>query len=239
VDDLIDFTPALRAEALEIVKGWRLGPLYTPVSRLDAPDGTRGTIQIPGANGGTNIMGGAAVDPETGILYVASQSGHSRISLESNPERSDMRYVSQGPGGLRGPRGLPLLKPPYGRITAIDLNTGEHAFQIPNGDTPDNIKNHPTLQGLTIPRTGKSGHANLLVTKTLLFYGEGRGGDAVFHAVDKRTGEEIATVALPAPTNAAPITFLHRDRQYIVVAVANADVPAELVALALPAESTQ
>jgi quinoprotein glucose dehydrogenase len=234
-DDLIDFTPALRAEALEIVRGWRLGPLYTPVSRLDAPDGTRGTIQIPGANGGTNIMGGAAVDPETGILYVASQSGHSRISLESNPERSEMRYVSQGPGGLRGPRGLPLLKPPYGRITAIDLNTGEHVFQIPNGDTPDNITSHPALQGLTIPRTGKSGHANLLVTKTLLFYGEGRGGAAAFHAVDKRTGEEVATVALPAPTNAAPLSFLHGGRQYIVVAIAQADFPAELVALALPA----
>jgi quinoprotein glucose dehydrogenase len=233
-DDLIDFTPELRAEAVELVKEWRLGPLYTPVSRLDAPDGTRGTIQVPGANGGTNIMGGAAVDLETGVLYVASQSGHSRISLESNPERSDMRFVSQGPGGLRGPRGLPLLKPPYGRITAIDLNSGEHLFQIPNGDTPASVRNHPALQGLTIPRTGKSGHANLLVTKTLLFYGEGRGGDPVFHAVDKRSGEEVAAVALPASTNAAPITYLHAGRQYIVVAIAGADSPAELVALALP-----
>ncbi|HET7038829.1 MAG TPA: hypothetical protein VFH97_03015, partial [Gemmatimonadales bacterium] len=236
VDDLIDFTPELRAEALELVKGWRLGPLYTPVSRLDAPDGTRGTIQVPGANGGTNIMGGAAVDPETGILYVASQSGHSRISLESNSQRSDMRYVSQGPGGLRGPRGLPLLKPPYGRITAIDLNTGEHVFQIPNGDTPAAIRDHPALQGVALPRTGKSGHANLLVTKSLLFYGEGRGGDALFHAVDKRTGAELAAVTLPASTNAAPITYLHRGRQYIVVAVAGPDFPAELVALALPEE---
>jgi quinoprotein glucose dehydrogenase len=234
VDDLIDFTPELRAEALEIVKGWRLGPLYTPVSRLDAPDGTRGTIQIPGANGGTNIMGGAAVDPETGILYVASQSGHSRISLERNAERSDMRYVSQGPGGLRGPRGLPLLKPPYGRITAIDLNTGDRVFQIPNGDTPANIRDNPALRGLTIPRTGSSGHANVLVTRALLFYGEGRGGAAVLHAVDKMTGEEIATVELPAATNASPISFRHGGRQYIVVAVAGADVPAELVALALP-----
>ena len=235
VDDLIDFTPELRREALEIVKGWRLGPIYTPVSTLDAADGTRGTIQIPGANGGTNIMGGAAVDPETGILYVASQSGHSRISLESNAERSEMRYVSQGPGGLRGPRGLPLLKPPYGRITAIDLNAGEHVWRIPNGDTPDNVKQHPALQGLVIARTGKSAHANLLVTKTLLFYGEGRGGGPFFHAVDKRTGEEVAVVELPAPTNAAPITFLHQGRQYIVMAIANADTPAELVALALPA----
>jgi len=235
VDDLIDFTPELRREALEIVKEYRLGPLYTPVSRVDAPDGTRGTIQVPGANGGTNIMGGAAVDPETGILYVASQGGHSRISLVHDPARSEMRYVSLGPGGLRGPQGLPLLKPPYGRITAIDLNTGEHLWWIPNGDTPDAVKNHPALKGVAIPRTGKSAHANVLVTKTLLFYGEGRGGGPFFHAVDKRTGEEIAVIPLPAPTNAAPMTYLHRGRQYIVVAVASADVPAELVALALPA----
>jgi quinoprotein glucose dehydrogenase len=232
-DDLIDFTPELRRQALEIAKEVRLGPLYTPVSRVDAPDGTKGTLQAPGANGGVNIMGGSAVDPETGILYVASQGGHSRIALESNRERSEMRYVSQGPGGLRGPQGLPLLKPPYGRITAIDLNTGEHVWMVPNGDTPDNVKKHPALTGLDIPRTGKSAHANLLVTKTLLFYGEGRGGGNLFHAVDKRTGEEIASVVLPAATNASPVTFMHRGRQYIVVAIASADVAAELVGLAL------
>ncbi|MBI4544210.1 MAG: PQQ-binding-like beta-propeller repeat protein, partial [Gemmatimonadetes bacterium] len=198
VDELIDFTPELRAQALELVKEFRLGPLYTPVSRVEAPDGTKGTIQVPGANGGTNIMGGAAVDRETGILYVASQGGHSRIALEHNPERSEMRYVSQGPGGLRGPQGLPLLKPPYGRITAIDLNTGEHLWMIPNGDTPESVKNHPALRGVSLPRTGKSAHANVLVTKTLLFYGEGRGGGRSFHAVDKRTGEELAALELPA-----------------------------------------
>jgi quinoprotein glucose dehydrogenase len=233
-EDLIDFTPELRRQALEIVKEVRLGPLYTPVSRVDAPDGTKGTLQAPGANGGVNIMGGSAVDPETGILYVASQGGHSRITLESNPQRSEMRYVSQGPGGLRGPQGLPLLKPPYGRITAIDLKTGEHVWMIPNGETPEFVKNHAALKGLEIPRTGKSAHANLLVTRTLLFYGEGRGGGSFFHAVDKRTGEEIASVPLPAPTNAAPITFMHGGRQYIVVAVASADVAGELVALGLP-----
>lgn len=233
-EDLIDFTPELRQQALEITREWRMGPLYTPTSRVDAPDHTRGTLQAPGANGGVNIMGGSAVDPETGMLYVASQSGMSRISLESNPERSEMRYVSQGPGGLRGPQGLPLLKPPYGRITAIDLNTGELRWMIPDGDTPESIRNHPALRGVTLPRTGVSAHANLLVTGTLLFYGEGRGGGPGFHAVDKATGQEIATVRLPGPTNAAPITYLHHGRQYIVVAIASADVPAELVALALP-----
>jgi quinoprotein glucose dehydrogenase len=235
VDDLIDFTPELRQQALAIARRYRMGPLYTPVSRVDAPDSTSGTLQAPGANGGVNIMGGAAADPATGMLYVASQGGVSRISLESNPARSEMRYVSQGPGGLRGPQGLPLFRPPYGRITAIDLATGEHRWMIPNGDTPAGIRDHQALRGVTIPRTGASAHANLLVTRTLLFYGEGRGGAARFHAVDKATGEEIAAVDLPAPTNAAPITFRHRGRQFIVVAVASADVPAELVALALPA----
>ncbi len=233
-EDLIDYTPELRQQALEIARNVRFGPLYTPVSRADAPDSSRGTFQAPGANGGVNIMGGAAADPETGMLYVASQGGVSRITLESNPERSDMRYVSQGPGGLRGPQGLPLFKPPYGRITAIDLNSGEHRWMITNGDTPDAVRNHVALRGVTIPRTGKSAHANLLVTRTLLFYGEGRGGGPLLHAVDKATGAPIAEVPLPAPTNAAPITFLHDGRQFIVVAVASADVPAELVALALP-----
>ena len=107
---------------------------------------------------------------------------------------------------------------------------------IPNGSTPDNIRNNPALRGVEIPNTGRSGHANLLATKTLLFYGEGRGGGTRFHALDKATGREIAAITLPAPTNAAPITFLHQGRQYIVVAIASADVPAELVAIALPAE---
>ena len=235
-EDLINFTPALRQSAIEIAKSYRFGPLYQPVSRVDAPDGTKGTFQAPGANGGVNIMGGAAADPETGILYVASQGGVSRISLESNPERSEMRFVSQGPGGLRGPEGLPLFKPPYGRITAIDLTTGEHRWMITNGDTPAAIRDHPALRGVTVPRTGKNAHANLLVTRTLLFYGEGRNGGPEFHAVDKATGAEIAQVTLPAPTNAAPITFMHQGRQYIVVAIASADLPAELVALALPVQ---
>ncbi|HEV8304754.1 MAG TPA: PQQ-binding-like beta-propeller repeat protein [Gemmatimonadales bacterium] len=234
-DDLIDFTPELRRQAIEIAKECRMGPLYTPVSVVDAADGTKCTFQAPGANGGVNIMGGSAVDPETGMLYVASQGGVSRMALEHNPERSEMRYVSLGPGaGGRGPQGLPLFKPPYGRITAIDLSTGEHRWMIPNGDTPDNVKSHPALQGVSVPRTGKNAHANLLVTRTLLFYGEGRGGGPIFHAVDKATGQEVAQISLPAATNAAPITFLHEGRQYIVVAIAGADVPAELVAVALP-----
>jgi quinoprotein glucose dehydrogenase len=232
--DLIDFTPELRAQALELARQYRLGPLFSPPSLRDAPDGTGGTFVVPGANGGANIPGGAAVDPETGVLYVATERGHSVITLVPGEVRnSSARYVSTGPGGIRGPQGLPLLKPPYGSIVAIDLKTGDHLWRIPNGDTPASVRNHPALQGVDLPTTGKLAHANVLVTRSLLFYGEGRGGEPWLHAVDKRTGQEVARVALPATTNAAPMTYLHEGRQYIVLAVAGPGVEAELVALAL------
>ncbi|MBW3534902.1 MAG: PQQ-binding-like beta-propeller repeat protein, partial [Gemmatimonadetes bacterium] len=172
-DDLIDFTPELRAEALEIARNYRMGPLFTPPSLAEAPDGTDGAFVVPGANGGANIPGGSSVDPETGVLYVASQRGHSVISMVPGATRgSNAGYVSQGPGGIRGPRGLPILKPPYGAITAIDLNTGEHLWRIPTGDTPREIAEHPALQGVDLPVTGKNGHANIITTRTLVLYGE-------------------------------------------------------------------
>lgn len=241
-DDLIDFTPELRAEGLEIARRYRMGPIFTPPSLWDDPDGTNGAFVVPGANGGANIPGGAAVDPETGILYVATERGHSVIALIPGDQRSEvlggddsnMNYVSRGPGGVRGPQGLELLKPPYGSIVAIDLNTGEHLWRVPNGDTPQSVKDHPALQGLDIPRTGKRSHANVLVTKTLLFYGEGRRGDALLHVLDKATGVEIAVIDLPATTNTAPMTYMHNGRQYIALSVAQAGHPAELVVLALP-----
>jgi quinoprotein glucose dehydrogenase len=238
-NDLIDFTPELRQEALAIARTYRMGPIFNPPSLAAAPDGTKGAFVVPGANGGANIPGGASVDPETGIMYVATERGHSVIALVPAKEKypnATSSYVSLGPGGIRGPQGLPLLKPPYGSIVAIDLNTGEHLWRVPNGDTPDRIKNHPALKGVTLPVTGKPTHANLLTTKTLLFYGEGRGGSPIFHALDKRTGKEIARIELPATTNTAPMTYLHNGRQYIVVAVADPDTPAELVALALPSK---
>ena len=142
--------------------------------------------------------------------------------------------MATGPGGIRGPQGLPLLKPPYGAITAIDLETGDHLWRIPNGDTPANIKNHRALRGLDIPNTGKNAHANILTTKTLLIYGEGRGQEPILHAVDKMTGVEIGRVELPATTNTAMMSYMHDGRQFIVLAVAGAGVEAELVALALP-----
>jgi quinoprotein glucose dehydrogenase len=236
-DDLIDYTPELRQEALKLAKQYRLGPLFTPPSLAKAPDKTKGAFVVPGANGGANIPGGAAADPETGILYVATERGHSVISLVEGREKYKVgtsAYVSMGPGGIRGPQGLPLLKPPYGSIVAFDLNTGEKLWTVPNGDTPDRIKEHPALEGVTLPVTGKQAHANVLVTRSLLFYGEGRGGSAILHALDKRTGKELAKIELPATTNTAPMTYMHNGRQFIVLAVADPDVAAELVALALP-----
>lgn len=267
-DDLIDFTPELRQEALEIVSNYRIGPLFTPPAlpspaaaatstsaatssadagatstrtlaspAADVPADTKTSIHCPGANGGTNVPGGAVVDPETAILYVASTKGCSAPVLQPGTEvdpNSNVRYVSVGPGGVRGPRGLPLYKPPYGRITAIDLNTGEHLWWIPNGDTPDALKEHPALQGVELPNTGQRAHATKLVTASLLMYGEGRGARPLFHAVDKASGETLGTVELPAPTNTAPMTFLHEGTQYIVMAVGSGEHPGSLVALRLP-----
>jgi len=143
-------------------------------------------------------------------------------------------YVSLGLGGIRGPGGPPPLKPPYASIVAIDLNKGEIAWRIPNGETPEWLKNHPLLKGVNLPNTGQNSHANILVTKSLLFYGEGRGGDKWFRALDKKTGQEIAKLELLAHTNTTPMNFLHNGHQFIVVAIASSDVPAELVAVALP-----
>jgi quinoprotein glucose dehydrogenase len=241
-NDLIDFTPELRREAIEIASQYRMGGLYTPPSLADDPSGSKGTFVVPGANGGANSPGGAAVDPETGILYVATERGHSVIQLIPGDQRgeviggddSNMNYVSSGPGGIRGPGGLPLLKPPYGSIVAIDLNTGEHLFRVINGDTPDEVRNHEALRGLDIPPTGKDTHANVLVTRSLLFYGEGRSGSPLLHVVNKATGEEITALDIPATTTTAPMTYSHNGRQFIVLSVAAAGHPAELVALALP-----
>ena len=237
VDDLIDFTPELRAQALEILKQYRIGPLFNPPSVEGAADGTTASIHCPGANGGANIPGGSSVDPETGILYVASTKACSAPRLRKGTDvdpKANMSFVTNGPGGVGGPQGLPIVKPPYGRITAIDLNTGETLWWIPNGDTPDRIRNHEALRGVNLSNTGQPTHANTLVTKTLLMYGEGRGAEPRFHAVDKRTGRRLATVNLPAPSNSAPMTFMHEGKQYIVMPVGGTQMPGSLVALRLP-----
>jgi quinoprotein glucose dehydrogenase len=240
VDDLIDFTPALRAEAIKAVANHRLGAMYDP-GTLIVEGGHRGTIIAPGLGGGANWQGGAA-DPETGFVYVGSQTSPGVLGMAPNnaPNRTvDADYTLSG--GLPNVQGLRLLKPPYGRITAYNMNRGEIAWQIPNGDTPDNVKNHPALKGVNIPKTGKPSNAGLLVTKTLLFAGEGSGGAPIFHAYDKATGAEIFQMPMPGPQVSLPMTYMLNGRQFIVLAVrgsaaqnGNPAFGAQLVAFALP-----
>ena len=177
VDDLIDFTPELRAEALELVAKFRLGPIFTPPVVAD-PDGRYGTLMLPSTGGGTNWPGGS-VDPETGIFYQFSFTNVVSLGLVNDPERSDMDFIRGNPAGVAprdrslNIRGLPLVKPPWGRISAIDLKTGDIIWQIAHGETPDNVREHPDLQGVTIPRTGRQGRVGTLITKTLVIAGEG------------------------------------------------------------------
>ena len=173
-DDLIDWTPEIRALALESIQDFRLSPsIFSPPSLQDAADGTRGLLSLPSSTGGSNWES-SAFDPETGILYVPSRTQLQVLALAKNPD-SDID-LSQG-FGVRAPRvqGLQIVKPPYGRVTAIDMNTGDHLWMIANADTPDNIKNHRLLEGVDIPRTGIPTRAGVLLTKELLFVAEGTG----------------------------------------------------------------
>jgi quinoprotein glucose dehydrogenase len=234
IDNLIDFTPELRAEAVKLIAQYRHGPVFTPPSVI-VPNGNRGTIVMPGYGGGANWQSGAA-DPEAGFVYVGSTTNPNVMGLNKNdPAASGVNADYVMGGGLGSVQGLRLLKPPYGRITAYDMNKGEIAWQVPNGDTPPAVKNHPALEGLTIPKTGSPSQAGLLVTKTLLVAGEGPNGQAVFHAYDKKTGEDLFQLAMPGPQVSLPMTYMHQGRQYIVMGVrGSATSAAQLVAWALP-----
>ncbi len=250
VDDVIDFTPELHAEALKIVSKYKLGPVFTPAV-LSKPDGPYATLALATAGGGTNWAGGS-YDPETHIAYIPSQRSLTSIGLiPGDPKRTDMTYMSGSAaprtgsaGGAEGAGpgltvdGLPLVKPPYGSINAIDLNKGELLWQIANGDTPDNIRNNPALKGLNIPRTGRPGVFGVLVTKTLVICGERNAGKSpvMLRAYDKATGNEVGAVPLPAGQTGTPMTYTFNGKQYIVLAIAGPGFPAELIAFRLPEE---
>ena len=318
IDDLIDFTPALREEAVKLASRYKIGPIFTPpvVSKFEGP---LATLMLPNATGGANWQGGA-FDPETKMFYIFTNTNPTPLGLvKPDPKVSDFDWVqgtarnpnatpsATGAGGARGAggataggataggargaggapaggatagatgggrgvtlsdagspvaaagggrgggggggeggggpavQGLPLIKPPYGRITALDMNKGTLAWQIAHGETPDNIKNHPALKGLTIPRTGRQGRIGVLVTKNLVIAGEGgffttpngqRG--AMLRAYDKATGAEIGAVYMPAPQTGSPMTYFHNNKQYLVVAISGASYTGELVAFKLP-----
>ena len=263
IDDLIDFTPELRAEAVKLVSRYRLGPIFTPpsVSRAEGPIATL----TMGAQAAASNWPGASYDPETHTLFVASQTSVATLGLMPPPAgRSDLPYFqgtvlsgarltggtgsstgAEGGGGGGGAltvQGLPLIKPPYSRITAIDLDKGEFRWQVPFGATPDAIRNHPALKGLNLPPLGRQGNnSGTLVTRTLLIAGESNFGPtpqgqrgAMLRAFDKSTGREVGAVYMPAPQSGSPMTYSINGKQHLVVAISGGTYSGELVAFKLP-----
>jgi quinoprotein glucose dehydrogenase len=290
-DELINFTPEMRAEALEKVKKYRMGPMFLPavVSKRDGPIQA---ITIGTLGGGTNWPG-ASYDPETHTAFVqAANAGVSLLGLVEPPKGfSDIRYlpgidgqpfrVNEGPGfgsGADAPKqsetqkkladllskqgqanpaeagpppslnvqGLPIVKPPYGVVNAINLDRGDLVWQVPHGDTPDNIRNHPALKGLNIPKTGQQGSVGLVVTKTLVILGDPqvtttpehpRG--AMLRAYDKTNGSQVGAVFIPAPQSGSPMTYSIDGKQYVIVAVSGGSYSGEYIAFSLPSSETR
>ena len=237
IDDLVDFTPEIRRMAIEAVAPYRIGPLYTPHS-------LRGTIVRPGFSAGS--WGGAAVDPETGMLYVPSGNRYTVKHFRTPAPGEDASLAVLEARGAQAhrpqmPQGLPLFKPPYSRMTAIDMNTGDHLWMRPLGDG-DRIRNLPMLRDLDLPPLGgDSGRIGPVLTKTLLIHAltaGGTGDGPRLVAFDKTTGEEIASVDLPGGAIGTPMTYLSGGRQYIALTVGGGRVP-ELIALALPAGDSE
>jgi len=286
MDNLIDFTPALHAQALELVKHYKMGPMFLSavVSKVDGPVDA---LTIGTLGGGTNWPG-AGYDPENDIVFApAANAGVSPLGLvEPPPGFSDVRYlagvagqtfrVNEGPGygsASDAPKvsasqaklaailakynedasahsappvgttveGLPLVKPPYGLLSAINLDTGDMMWQVPHGDTPDSIRNNPAMKGLDIPKTGHQGNVGLVVTKSLVIMGDPlisttpehpRG--AMLRAYDKKTGEQVGAVWMPAPQSGSPMTYTVDGKQYIIVAVSGGNYSGDYIAYSLP-----
>ena len=245
-DDLIDFTPELRERALEVLNKFRYGrSIFTPPS-VGTADGTYGTLQVPASTGGVNWPGGS-FDPETGIFYQYSKTEITNLGLVNDPDRSDMNFIRGRPEGVSARQealnieGIPIIKPPWGRISAIDLNRGEILWQTPHGETADNIRNHRLLEGVEVPRTGRPGRVGTLITKTLVIAGDGGTftneegvSGAMLRAYDKMTGVERGAVFIPARQSGSPMTYTIDGKQHLVVAVSGGGYGGELVAFRLP-----
>lgn len=223
-DSLIDFTPGLRAKALEIVSQYRYGPLFTPPS-------LQGTIHLPGQAGAANWRG-AAFDPETSLFYIPSTTSPNIVKL-IEPEKSEMRYDVGRLNRVRGPDRLPITKPPYSRISAIDLSTGDYRWVRPNGE---GIRQQLIERGIKDPGpVGSPRTTGPLVTRSLFFVGLTDGDRPMLRALDKATGETVAEIALPFNPSGTPMTYKMDGRQYIVIA-GGTFKEAALMALALPAK---
>ena len=271
IDGLIDFTPALRAQAEKIVSQYKLGPIYTPpvVSKIEGP---LATLTLPSPAGGTNWPG-AAYDPETHTVYAYAQSIIAGLGLVKPPSKeiSELDYVlgragqpvrhigrtaseglgadvaSAAPSSITAANaltvsGLPLVKPPYGSISAINMDRGEIVWQVANGETPDFVRNNPALKGLNIPNTGQAGYdTGTLVTKTLVIQGDtqltttsSHPRGAMLRAYDKATGKELGAVWMPAPQTGSPMTYSLNGQQYLVVAISGGSYSGEYLAFKLP-----
>ena len=248
-NDLNDLTPAIKAEALEVVKRYKMGPIFTPpiVSKAEGPIAT---LQVPSEVGGANWPGGS-MDPENNFLYIHSHTNVYTNSLvpPNSPQQSDMAYIAgqargagAGPGRGATVQGLPLLKPPYDRITAYNMNTGDIVWQKPHSSTPDDIKNHPLMKGLDLPRLGQPGRTftGVLTTKNLVIAGEGGVHSnaagrrvALLRAYDKATGADVGAVEMPNKQTGSPMSYQIDGKQFIVLAVSGND-GAEILAYALP-----
>lgn len=251
VDDLIDFTPELRADAEKIIQDYRFGygGIFLPPTFSQYPR-PRASIVHPYGDGSGQWPGGA-LDPETNILYIFSNMAYGAFgNVPADPKVTDQAMapgVLPAPGATsrRGQRltvqGLPLLKPPYGRITALDLNKGEKVWQVAHGETPDEVRNSPVLKGMTIPRTGSQGKVGTLVTKTLVVAGDGTvttGEDGVkggwLRAYDKATGREVGQVRMSHRATGSPMTYSVDGKQYVAISMTTPGSPGELVAYRLP-----
>ena len=248
IDDLVDFTPEIRALALEAIDGWRLGPLFTPLD-LPVEGVTKGTVMRP-PPGGTAGWSGAAVDPETGILYIPSYNQPAVVAFyapdtaqgatvaytHGADEASRLEQIRAGTfrSGPLMPQGLPLVKPPYSRMSALDLNTGEYVWQVPTGNG-DRFRNHPRLRDLNLPPLGGDGtRTGVVLTKTLVIYNlsaGGTNGGPRMVAYDKATGEELGSVDLPSGALGTPMTYMVDGKQYVALGIG--DGP-RMVAFALP-----
>ena len=248
IDDLVDFTPELRSMALEAIDGWRLGPLFTPLD-LPVEGVTKGTIMRP-PPGGTAGWSGAAVDPETGMLYIPSYNQPAVVAFYA-PDAALGATVAYTHGAdeanrlerIRAgtfrslpvmPQGLPLVKPPYSRMSALDLNTGEYVWQVPTGNG-DRFRNHPRLRDLNLPPLGGDGtRTGVVLTKTLVIYNLSAGGTdggPRMVAYDKATGEELGSVDLPSGALGTPMTYMVDGKQYIALPIGGGP---RLVAFTLP-----
>lgn len=250
-DDVIDFTPELKQEALEIVTQYRVGGPYMPPLPDDHMESVEGWMAC---SGGVNITHPAVLDPESGILYQASGPGcggrtvrrGADVDAETHGCTSDSgdctttgTTISDWVQGRRiswtGPQGLPMFKPPYNKITAIDMNTGERLFDVPVGEPSEKMKRHPALEGIDLSGVGGGREAVMMATGNLLLATEGSNGPPVLNAHDKRTGKKLGSVDLPAPGQYGMMTYMHEGRQYIVVQIGKGgSFPGSLVALALP-----